>query len=94
MIKEACLPRTVLIGLIELRDILSENFLALFAAKNNLLILHNLVVFFFGVALRAVEPLFTAAGSDLHLSVQNMLAHFQILASSDENYLITLKIMI
>ena len=64
------LPGAVFVALVEfLRDVLAEDLLALFTGKDNLGALHDFMIFALQVALGAVEPLFAALSTDLHLGV-------------------------
>jgi len=70
------LPGAVFVTLVEfLRDIFTEDLLALFAGKDNLGALHDFMILGLHVALGAVKPLFAALSTDLHLGVQNVFAH-------------------
>ena len=74
-----CLPGAIFVALVEfLRDVLTENLLALFACEDNLGALHDLVIFGLHVALGAVKPLFAALSTDLNLGVQNVFAHLSL----------------
>ena len=67
----------VLVSLLELTDLLAEGALALLAEEYELECGNQLVILGLRVALRTVEPFLAAGGTDRHLRVQNMLAHFQ-----------------
>ncbi len=67
-----------LIALLELGHVLPENFLAFFASHHNLGRLAQLVVLLFFVALGTVVPFLAAGGANLHLGVENVLAHLNL----------------
>ena len=71
----ADLPGAVFISIFEFAGVLAEYLLALFACKNDLGGLEDLVILCLGVALGAVEPLLAALCTNLHLSIQNVFAH-------------------
>ena len=66
--------RTVLIALIELRDVLPEGFLALLADECHLRRLCKPVRLCFCVALGTIEPLLAAGRTDGNLGIQDVLA--------------------
>ena len=67
--------RAVLVGLLELFDLLAEHLSALLADDDHFGRLFQLMILGFFVALGAVEPLSTAGSSNGALGVQDVLAH-------------------
>ena len=72
------LLRAKFVSILKLTHVFTKYVLAFFAGHHNFLVLQYFVVLLFFVALWAVEPLFTANGADLYLSVSDVFAHFQI----------------
>ena len=72
--------RAVLVGVLELADVLAEDFFAFFASKNEFHSLLKLVVFTENlfVAFRTVEPPLAAGRADCYLSIHNVFAHFNL----------------
>jgi len=66
--------RTILIALIEIRDVFPEGFLALLADERHLRRLCKDVRLRFRVAFGAVEPLLAAGRADGNLGIQDVLA--------------------
>ena len=66
--------RTILIALIEIRDVFPEGFLALFTDERHLRRLCKRVRLRFRVAFGAVEPLLAAGRTDGNLGIQDVLA--------------------
>jgi hypothetical protein len=66
--------RTILIALIEIRDVFPEGFLALLADECHLRRLCKLMRLRFCVAFGTIEPLLAAGRTDGNLGIQDVLA--------------------